>query len=288
MSVVAPNSIDAVLTAMREQPDAHLLAGGTDLMVEVNFGHRRPPAVIALRNVRELRERRRVGTTLSLGSGVTYAHLGASDVALTHPALAAAARTVGSPQIRNAGTLGGNVGTGSPAGDTLPVLAAFDAVIRLTATDGTQRDVSWREFFVGPKRTARQPNELITEVDIPVLNARQDYLKVGTRNAMVISVAGLALVIDVDGRTVRCALGSVGPVPIRATDAETWVAEHIDWDDMRVGNSHARVFGEMVAAASKPIDDHRSTANYRRHAVGVLAERALQRLLSANYQPYQS
>ncbi len=283
MSVVAPNSIDGVLAALRELPDAHLLAGGTDLMVEVNFGHRRPPAVIALRNVRELRERRRVGTTLSLGAGVTYAHLAAPDIAITHPALAAAARTVGSPQIRNAGTLGGNVGTGSPAGDTLPVLAAFDAVIRLTATDGTQRDVAWNEFFVGPKRTVRQNNELITEIDLPVLNARQDYLKVGTRNAMVISVAGLALVIDVDGRTVRCALGSVGPVPIRTVDAETWIAQNIDWDALRVGEADAKRFGEMVTSASKPIDDHRSTASYRRHAVGVLAERALHRLLSANY-----
>jgi CO/xanthine dehydrogenase FAD-binding subunit len=280
MSVVAPNSLDGVLAALREQPDAHLLAGGTDLMVEVNFGHRRPQAVIALRNVRELRERRRVGNTLTLGAGVTYAHLAAPDIAMTHPALTAAARTVGSPQIRNAGTLGGNVGTGSPAGDTLPVLAAFDAVIRLTSVTGTQRDVPWNEFFLAPKRTARRPDELITEIDLPVLNARQDYLKVGTRNAMVISVAGLALVIDPDGRTVRCALGSVGPVPLRAYEAEAWITQHLDWDAMHVSPEHAKTFGAMVAAASKPIDDHRSTADYRRHAVGVMAERALQRLLT--------
>ncbi len=284
MSVVAPNSIDGVLAALREQPEAHLLAGGTDLMVEVNFGHRRPPSVIALRSVRELRERRRVGNTVSLGAGVTYAHLAAPDIAMTHPALAAAARTVGSPQIRNAGTLGGNVGTGSPAGDTLPVLAAFDAVIRLTSTDGSQRAVPWNEFFLAPKRTARRSNELITEIDVPVLNSRQDYLKVGTRNAMVISVAGLAMVIDIDGRNVRCALGSVGPVPIRANDAEAWIAQQIDWDALRVGDDDARTFGAMVAAASKPIDDHRSTADYRRHAVGVIAQRALQRLLSPDYE----
>jgi CO/xanthine dehydrogenase FAD-binding subunit len=280
MPVVAPNSLDGALAALRDHPDAHLLAGGTDLMVEVNFGHRRPPAVIALRNVRELRERRRVGTTLTLGSGVTYAHLAASDIALTHPALSAAARTVGSPQIRNAGTIGGNVGTGSPAGDTLPVLAAFDAVIRLTSVTGTQRNVPWHEFFIAPKRTARRPDEIITEIDVPVLNARQDYLKVGTRNAMVISVAGLALVIDVDGRTVRCALGSVGPVPIRATEAEAWIAQQLDWDTLQVNPTDAKTFGQMVATASKPIDDHRSTAAYRRHAVGVMAERAIQRLLT--------
>jgi CO/xanthine dehydrogenase FAD-binding subunit len=280
MPVVAPNSLDGVLAALREQPDAHLLAGGTDLMVEVNFGHRRPPAVIALRNARELRERRRVHNTLTLGAGVTYAHLAAADIAETHPALTAAARTVGSPQIRNAGTIGGNVGTGSPAGDTLPVLAAFDAVIRLTSVTGAQRDVPWNEFFIAPKRTARRPDEIITEIDVPVLNARQDYLKVGTRNAMVISVAGLALVIDIDGRTVRCALGSVGPVPIRASDAENWVANQLDWDKLQIDPTSAKTFGQMVAAASKPIDDHRSTATYRRHAVGVMAERAILRLLN--------
>jgi CO/xanthine dehydrogenase FAD-binding subunit len=281
MPVVAPTSLEGALAALREHPDAQLLAGGTDFMVEVNAGHRRPSSVIALRNVRELRERVRTGTTLRIGAMATHTELCAADVAAAHPALAAAARTVGSPQIRNAGTLGGNVGTASPAGDTLPVLAALDARIELRSADGDVRTLAWNEFFTGPKRTARRPDELITAIEVPVLDALQDYLKVGTRNAMVISVAGLALVVDCGGRNVRCALGSVGPVPLRAPEAEAWIAERIDWDARTLHDrSDAAAFAELVAAAARPIDDHRATAAYRRHAIRTLAERALLRLLA--------
>lgn len=280
MAVVVPRDLSGVLTALQDEPEAHLLAGGTDLMVEVNFGHRKPPAVVCLRNVRELRERTRTDSQLRLGSGVTYTDLAAPDVAADLPALTAAARTVGSPQIRNAGTLGGNVGTGSPAGDTLPVLAALDAVIELVDVRGAERSVPWREFFLAPKRTARRADEVISGVTIPLVESRQDYLKVGTRNAMVISVAGLALVVDITNRRVRCALGSVGPVPLRATAAEDWVQAQVDWDAVRIDDPRTyETFATMVAEAARPIDDHRSTADYRRHAVKVMAQRSLMRLL---------
>jgi CO/xanthine dehydrogenase FAD-binding subunit len=280
MSVATPRTLEAALNALREAPDAHFLAGGTDFMVEVNAGHRRPGSVIALSRVPELRTISTTDTTMRIGAGVTYADFARPPIADVHPALAAAARTVGSPQIRNAGTIGGNVGTASPAGDTLPVLAALDATIELMSVDGSVRLVSWREFFVGVKRTSRQTNELIAAVHVPLLDSRQDYLKVGTRNAMVISVAGLALVVDFGGRNVRVGLGSVGPVPLRADDAETWIGSHIDWDSRTVPDPRSyETFGTMVADAAKPISDHRSTAEYRRHAVGVMAQRALMRLV---------
>ena len=280
MSVVTPLTLDDALHTLADQPDAQLLAGGTDFMVEVNYGHRRPTAVIALSKVAGLRSSRQEGSTFILGAGLTYADLAAPAIALPFPALAAAARTVGSPQIRNAGTIGGNVGTASPAGDTLPVLAALDAEIELRSLASGTRLVPWREFFVGVKRTSRRPDELITAVHLPVFDSRQDYLKVGTRNAMVISVAGLALVVDLEHRNVRVALGSVGPVPLRAPEAEAWVGGQIDWDTTTVPDPRTyETFGAMVAEASRPIDDHRSTADYRRHAVGVMARRALMRLL---------
>jgi CO/xanthine dehydrogenase FAD-binding subunit len=280
MPVATPRSLDEALSALAAEPGAQLLAGGTDFMVEVNAGHRRPGSIIALAQVPELREVELSEHTLRIGAGVTYSRFQHDPIASTHPALAAAARTVGSPQIRNAGTLGGNVGTASPAGDTLPVLAALDAQIELTSTDGSRRLVSWVDFFIGVKRTTRQANELITAVVTPVLDSRQDYLKVGTRNAMVISVAGLALVVDFGGRTVRVGLGSVGPIPLRAPSAEAWVAEHIDWDRRAIDDPRTyETFGAMVADASRPIDDHRSTADYRRHAVGIMARRALMRLV---------
>ena len=279
MPVVAPTTLDGVLDALAADPAAHLLAGGTDLMVEVNFGHRRPPAVIALRGVSSLRAWARDGDVLVLGAGLTYADFQSPELAAALPALAQAARTVGSPQIRNAGTLGGNVATASPAGDTLPVLVALDASIALASRAGT-RVVPWREFFTGPKRTSRRPDEVITALRVPVIESRQEYLKVGTRNAMVISVAGVCVCVDFTGSTVRCGLGSVGPVPLRASAAEEWVTQHIDWTARSVPDPRTyETFGTMVAEAARPIDDHRSTAEYRRHAIGVLAQRGLMRVL---------
>ncbi len=280
MSIATPRSLNDALRFLGADPSSQLLAGGTDFMVEVNAGHRRPGSVIALSLVPELKTISADETSLRIGAGVTYAQFQQPPIASLHPALAAAARTVGSPQIRNAGTIGGNVGTASPAGDTLPVLAALDAQIELTSVEGATRLVPWTEFFVGVKRTSRRQDELITAIKVPVLNSRQDYLKVGTRNAMVISVAGLALVVDIGGRNVRVALGSVAPVPLRATEAEAWVTHQIDWDNLAVNDPRTyETFGSMVAAAAKPITDHRSTADYRRHAIGVMAQRALMRLI---------
>jgi CO/xanthine dehydrogenase FAD-binding subunit len=265
-----------LLELLAAQPDAQLLAGGTDFMVEVNFGHRRPRSVIALHRVPELRGWQQQGDTLVLGSGLTYTEMLDEPLAGLVPALAQAARTVGSPQIRNAGTLGGNLGTGSPAGDTLPVLVALDATVQLASAAGG-RHLPVRQFVTGPKATALQPGEVIVSVHVPVLDGPQEFLKVGTRNAMVISVASVALVTDRVGHTVRCGLGSVGPVPLRAEEAEAWAAERVPWDGSALGAEVAEGFGQRVAAAALPITDHRSTADYRRHAVGVCATRALRR-----------
>src|SRR5262245_9652681 len=166
MTVEVPRSLAEALDAIERRPDAHVLAGGTDFMVEVNFGHRRPPAVLALSRVDELRRWWRDGDDVMLGAGLTYTDMSQPELAALVPALAQAARTVGSPQIRNAGTLGGNLGTGSPAGDTLPVLVALDAIVGLQSSAG-RRELPIGEFLVAPKRTARQPNEIIVDVRVP-------------------------------------------------------------------------------------------------------------------------
>jgi CO/xanthine dehydrogenase FAD-binding subunit len=281
VTVLIPDSLDRAVAQLADHPEAHVIAGGTDVMVEVNFGHRRPEAVLSLGRVPELKGWRRVDDRLVLGAGVTYTELLDPAVAELAPALAQAARTVGSPQIRNAGTVGGNLGTGSPAGDTLPVLIALDAVLTLVSLTGT-RDVALAEFCVGPKRTTLRPGELISSVTIPVAAGPQEYLKVGPRNAMVISVAGLAAVADSGSRTVAVGLGSVGPVPLRAPEAEAFASERVDWRDGRLSDpADAEEFGRLTAAAARPIDDHRSTADYRRHCVGVLARRALTRMFAA-------
>jgi CO/xanthine dehydrogenase FAD-binding subunit len=277
VTVLLPDSLDQACAQLADHPDADVLAGGTDLMVEVNAGHRRPVAVLSLAGVRELKAWRRDGDALVLGAGVSYAELTDPVLAELVPALAQAARTVGSPQIRNAGTIGGNLGTGSPAGDTLPVLAALDATVELVSVAGA-RSLPLSSFCLGPKRTALGPTELIASVTVPVARGPQEYLKVGPRNAMVISVAGLAAVSDLDSRTLAVGLGSVGPVPLRAPEAEAFVAGRIDWTTRRLVAADAEEFARLAAAASQPIDDHRAGAAYRRHCVAVLARRAITRM----------
>jgi CO/xanthine dehydrogenase FAD-binding subunit len=282
MSVLVPPDLESALAALAAEPDALVLAGGTDLMVAVNAGTRRFQSVVALRRIAELHEvvLDEAASMLRVGAGVTYTRLLAEDVKATAPALAQAARTVGSPQIRNAGTIGGNLGTASPAGDTLPVLVALGADVELASARG-RRPVPGSAVVTGVKQTVLEPGELITAVRVPVIRSGQEFRKVGVRNAMVIAVASVAVVVDAAATAVRVAMGSVGPVVLRAPEAETWVASRLTWHERGAAladPADADGFGRLVAAAAQPIDDHRSTADYRRHAVGVLAARCLRSL----------
>lgn len=278
MPVHLPKSIEEATRVLADHPGATILGGGTDLMVEVNFNHRKPETVIALRNVAELREWSvdRTAGVVRIGALVPYRQMETGDLAAALPALAQAARTVGSPQIRAAGSIGGNLGTCSPAGDSLPVLAALDATVHLASESG-RRDVSFAEFMVGPKRTSRAAGELITAITVPVLDGWQGYTKVGVRNAMVIATASVALAVSNADARVAIALGSVGPTILRCPEAEALAAQHADFTERRLAADVVVECGRLTAAASRPIDDHRSSAEYRRHAVGVLAGRLLRR-----------
>jgi CO/xanthine dehydrogenase FAD-binding subunit len=281
VTTLVPRTLPEALAALADDPTLTVVAGGTDLMVDLNYGRRRPTGVLSLRRIADLRGWRVDGDEVVLGAATTYTDLLDPALARLVPALAAAARTVGSPQIRNAGTIGGNLGTASPAGDTLPVLFALDAQVEV-ASAGGERRVPVADFVTGPKRNALEPGELVTAVRLPVAAGPQEFLKVGVRNAMVIAIASCALVVDLDRRTIGCALGAVGPAPIRDSGVELWVTTRVDWDGRRL--SHQSVvegFGRRMAAASKPIDDHRSPAAYRRHAVDILARRALERAWSS-------
>jgi len=278
MPVLVPTTLDEAITMLADAPGSMVLAGGTDAMVEVNAGHRRPVDVVAINRVAELRSWTYDGAaaTVRIGAAVTYAELMEPPLAALLPALAEASRTVGSPQIRHAGTLGGNLGTCSPAGDGLPVLAALDAVVHLASARG-ERTMPVAEFMVGVKRTARAADELITAVTVPVLDGWQGYSKVGVRNAMVIALATACVAVDTPGRTVRIAVGSVGPTIIRCTEAEGLAAGDVDFASRTASAETVSRFGALAAASSRPIDDHRATAAYRRHAIGVLAGRLLRR-----------
>ncbi|WP_394937631.1 FAD binding domain-containing protein [uncultured Ilumatobacter sp.] len=279
MPVMHPTTIDEATALLAHYPGAMVLSGGTDAMVEINDGHRRPEgSVVVVNRIAALRSWRHDPTakTLTVGAGVTYTELMREPIASLIPALAEASRTVGSPQIRNAGTLGGNLGTSSPAGDGLPVLAALDAKLTLASETGI-RTMAASDFIVGVKRTAIRPGELITEITLPVVEGWQGYAKVGVRNAMVIAVASVALVFDRPNESVAVALGSVGPTILRCPEAEMLLASSLDWATLTAHADALEQFATSVSAASQPITDHRSSAEYRRHAVGVLAKRLARR-----------
>ena len=278
MSVIVAKELTTALTALREHGDARLIQGGTDLMVEINFNHVKPTTMISLRDIKSLRMiRTDTPGIMSIGSGVPYSVIEGEPVLTAIPALAQAARTVGSPQIRAAGSLGGNLGTCSPAGDTLPVMFALDASIHLNTIDSS-RVVSIHDFMTGVKRSVRQHDEIITAIDFPIINGWQGYSKVGVRNAMVISVASACLVADHENADVRIALGSVGPTIIRCRSAESWLKTTLDLSTRStISLDVANEFGRRAAEESSPIDDHRSTAQYRRHAISVLASRLLRK-----------
>ncbi len=260
MEVLTPHTIDEALRLKSDHPDAWPIQGGTDVMVALNFDRGRPAVLLNLNEVAELRGWSRENEALRLGSGLTYAELEHGELKDVLPALAEASRTVGSPQIRNRGTIGGNLGTSSPAGDALPPLLVEDAEVECSSVRGTRR-IPLGEFVTGVKRNALEPDELITAVWLTPSNAPQTFMKIGPRNAMVIAVVSLAVSA---GDELRAAFGSASPRPVLVT----------------APRDEADSFAERVAAAASPIDDVRGTESYRRHALQVLTTRALKRVLA--------
>ena len=259
------------------RPDALPIAGGTDVMVEINFDRHRPPAFLDLTRIAELSEWGPEDGMLRIGAGVTYTRL-IDEIGDRIPGLAMASRTVGSPQIRNRGTVGGNLGSASPAGDAHPALLASRAIVELASVGGTRR-LPVREFFVGPKRNAMREDELIAAFLIEPAQGPQQFSKVGTRNAMVIAVCSFGLAIEPERRRVGTGIGSAAPTPVAAPEAESFIQGVLDEDDLwqkraPVPQSALTRFGELVAAAAKPIDDVRGTAAYRRRALAVMARRS--------------
>ena len=231
MEVLQTDSWQEALELKAADPEAVPVAGGTDLMVELNFDRIRPRVILDLTRIPELTEWGPENGRLRVGAGVTYARL-ITELGDRLPGLAMASRTVGSPQIRNRGTVGGNLGTASPAGDGLPPLFASDAEVEVASRTGTRR-IAVDEFVTGPKRNCLGPDELIAAVHIAPADGPQQFAKIGTRNAMVIAVCSLALSISPGQRGVAACVGSAGPTPSASS-----AATPTDWP---------------AAAASRPI-----------------------------------
>lgn len=273
MEFLSPSTWEEALAAKSAHPDAVPITGGTDVMVELNFDQHRPPALLDLTRVAELFEWEPDGAQLRLGAGVSYTTI-IEKLSSHAPALAQASRSVASPQIRNRGSVGGNLGGASPAGDCHPPLLATDATIELASVRGV-RHVPAREFYLGPRRTACQQDELIAAVLLPHPSGPQQFCKIGPRNAMVIAVTAFSLAFDTATREIGTGIGSAGPTPLRATEAEQFLAAEFDWDSGALSEEAIHRFGELVASAARPIDDVRGTADYRKHALSVIARRAL-------------
>jgi len=274
MEFLQPATWAEALEAKAAHPEAVPLVGGTDVMVELNFDRRRPEAILDLTRIRELGDWERDGEQLRVGAGVTYTQA-IAELGGPLPGLAMASRTVGSPQIRNRGTIGGNLGSPSPARAALPPLYAAAAEVELASVRGVRR-LPVAAFVQAPHRTALAEDELIAAVHLPAASGPQQYAKVGTRNAMVIAVCSLGLALHPERRAVTVAIGSAAPTVVRAPEAEAHAAATLDWAGGGALDPDALArFGALAAAATRPIDDQRGSAAYRRHAVAVLARRAL-------------
>ncbi len=279
MDFLQPTTWSEALAMRAERPDALAIAGGTDVMVDLNFDRRRPGALLDLGRVPELREWSVDDGRVRLGAGVSYARV-IEELGTQLPGLAIASRTVGSPQIRMRGTVGGNLGSSSPAGDAHPPLLAAEAVVEVESAARGTRLVPAADFYTGVKRNALEPDELIAAVVIPSATGPQQFSKVGTRNAMVIAVSAFACALHPDRQAVGTGIGSAAPTPIRAFEAEQFLAGELAdaglWTSRgELPETLAQAFGERVAAAASPIDDVRGTAAYRRHSLAVMARRTV-------------
>ena len=276
--VLRPSSWRGAVLLLSEFPGASPICGGTDLMVDINFGRARPATLLDLTSVEGLDSWELVegDQRVRIGAGVSFTRI-IGELSGLCPALAQAARTVGSPQIRNRGTVAGNLATASPAGDSHPVLLACRAQVEVESVRGP-RLIDIDDFFLGPKRSALEPDELIRAILVPAATGPQQFAKVGPRNAMVIATTSFALNLDVAGQRVGTGIGSAGPTPLRARAAEQMLQDALAdrWDGPgAVAGGVARDFGALVAEAASPIDDVRGSAEYRRHALSVLGRRCL-------------
>ncbi|HEY1320163.1 MAG TPA: FAD binding domain-containing protein [Streptosporangiaceae bacterium] len=278
MDFFRPTTWSDALAVKAAHPGALALAGGTDVMVDINFDRVRPAALLDLTGVRDLAEWSADDGVIRLGASVPYTRV-INELGGRLPGLALASRTVGSPQIRNRGTVGGNLGSASPAGDAHPPLLACETVVEAASVRGTRR-IPIRQFYTGVKRSALEPDELIAAIHVPAASGPQQFSKVGVRNAMVIAVSSFGIALHPEHGRVGTGIGSAAPTPRPAPAAEEFLgaelAERGLWDSRGpLPEAAARRFGDLVAQAAAPIDDVRGSAAYRRHSLAVMARRTL-------------
>jgi xanthine dehydrogenase small subunit len=258
--LLTPRSLGEALRMLDAESPLVPMAGCTDLYVALNFGTLTGTNFLNLWELDALRRIAVRGGVLSIGALCTYTDIIKSPTVRSRvPMLVAAAREVGGPQIQNRGTIGGNIANASPAGDTLPVLAAADATVVMTSVRGERR-VPFVEFYTGYRRSVLRPDELVAAVEIPAIRGRQWFRKVGTRAAQAISKVVMAAVDTGPGQAPRLAVGSVAPTVVRLLSTEAALGSGAS-----VADAQRILLDEIV-----PIDDVRSTAEYRRRVAANL------------------
>ena len=277
-----PRTLDEALALARALPGARYLAGGTDLLVKVKDGFERPEALISLRGVAELTRIESQGEGLSIGAAVPLAEVEAHvQVRKGYPVLAAAIRSMGSEQIRQSGTLGGNICNGSPCADSAPPLFVLEAKVRVVGPEGERR-LAMGDLMVGPKQLGLGPAEIVAAFELPRAepSLRGVFLK-KRRVAMDLALVNLAAIVCMSnhgrvGEEIRLCAGAVGPVPMRLTAVEQLLEGKQPSDALL---AEAR---KLASESVQPISDMRAGADYRRHITGVFVERALRDLRGAH------
>ncbi len=277
--ILVPKDLQEALELLAIDHPPRLLAGGTDLLVLRKDNPEKFASFLVLENVRELCGIHKENNRIRIGSRATHSEIEHSSILMKYaPVLAHAAAEIGSVQIRNRGTIGGNIVNASPAGDLIPALIALDAVAELHSLY-RKREIPLREFFLGPGRTVCRLNELLVAIHFELPDAREHgvFLKIGPRKAVACSKVNVAVQALMHHRTVewiRIALGAVAPTVIRAPRTEAWL------QGKRLSPELIAEARAMVREEISPITDIRSTVEYRRHVAGVLIERALESSLS--------
>jgi len=281
-----PATVDEALSVLASGGGAAtVIAGGTDLLVDIKFRGFQPAGLVNVNALDELRFVREDPNGIRIGALTSVQSL--ADAPLVEArctAVSDAARRFASRQVRNLATIGGSLGRATPAGDLLPPLLVLDASVRI-AREGSEREVALADFFLGPRRTILQPGELITEIRIPTPPPRSgsSYARMSYRDVLDLAIVGVAscLTLDADGRIerARVALGAVAPRPIRAPRTEALLEGRLLTDEL------VEAAGEVAAGEATPISDQRASAEYRTLMTAVLTRRSLRAAAGAAAQP---
>ncbi|MEB3264877.1 MAG: FAD binding domain-containing protein [Synechococcus sp.] len=274
-------SLEAALEWRRSHPEATVLAGGTERMGDQALEHFRPQGYLHIGRIPALQEIHIHDDHLHLGAAATLERLCRPDVVAALPMLAQVAASIGTPQARRRGTVGGNLAGGLPDRSLAPALLALGCEVVLQAAERSERRLPLETFLQGRGLTALAGDELLTGLRVRRQRGPQHFSLVGPRGALVYPTVATALVVDPQQRQVALGIGNAAPTAIRAREAERWIAAAIDWPQRRLPAGAAETFGQQAAAACSPIDDVQASAAYRRHAVAVMARRLLEQAFAA-------